>query len=103
MWKGFILVMACVLLNGCVQYRWDKLYASENDRTIQLTSCKAKALKDLPPDNVIQTSNVTRKDKDGKKYTDKTYSTDDANRYNRDILIDDCMYQHGWTKTEVHN
>ncbi|MCT4737233.1 hypothetical protein [Raoultella ornithinolytica] len=104
-----LFVSAVTLLSGCVDYRWIKPGASEQDRQVQLTACEAQALKDMPPDNVVedtQTLSSTKKNADDKK-TNKDKETyhrmTDANASQRGVLVDNCMFGKGWNKEVVNN
>lgn len=59
-----LFLSALTLLTGCVDYRRVKPGASEHDHQVQLTACQAKALKDLPPDNVVENAYSTSSTKD---------------------------------------
>lgn len=59
--KPLMLMLFTLCLTGCVQYKWVKPDASEQQETIAETACRAQALRDLPPDNVVSG-----------KYTSKT-------------------------------
>ncbi|PIJ48603.1 hypothetical protein BL250_15450 [Erwinia sp. OLTSP20] len=103
-----LLLVAITLISGCVDYRWVKAGMSEHDRQVQLTACEAKALKDLPPDNQVENSRseLSLKDKTDDKKLDENKETynriTDANASQRDVLIDNCMYQKGWDKVAVN-
>lgn len=103
-----LLLSAMSVLTGCVDYRWVKSGASEHDRQMQLTACQARALKDLPPDNVVEntysTSSTKDKPDDKKIVQDKeTYHRiRDANGSEREVLVDNCMLQKGWDKEAVN-
>lgn len=97
--KGVITVIMALLLTGCVEYRWVKEGASAQDENVTETACKAEALKALPPDNIVS-GRYTSKDKKHQT-TDTSYSTTDANKSNRDILVKNCMYHHGWSQIEI--
>ncbi|WP_439070499.1 hypothetical protein ACSJL3_005198 (plasmid) [Serratia nevei] len=95
-------------LSGCADYRWVKPGASEHDRQLQLTACEAQALKDLPPDNVIEDAYTlsTLKDKPNDKKLEKDKETHnriaDANESKRGVLVNNCMLQNGWTQVVVN-
>ncbi|ENK9379962.1 hypothetical protein AB4H02_004181 [Salmonella enterica] len=88
-----------VFLTGCVGHQWVKVGATPQEALLAETACKARALKELPPDNIVRDKQTTKNEKYKKNST--RYSTFDANEYQRDILVKDCMYQNGWTQTEV--
>lgn len=102
----FLSIMT--VLTGCVDYRWVKPGASEHDRQVQLTACQAKALKDLPPDNVVEKaySTSSTQDKPDDKKIDQDKETvnriTDANGSQREVLVDNCMLQKGWDKEVVN-
>lgn len=83
-----------VLLTGCVSYQWVKEGSTLQQREVDETSCMAKSLRELPPDNVITRRNISE-DKKG-KYQDASYSTQDANEDGRELLVKDCMLTKGW-------
>jgi len=90
-----------LLLTGCVEYRWVKEGTSAQDEKVTETACLAEALKTLPPDNVVS-GRYTSKDKKHQT-TDTSYTTTDANESNRDILVKNCMYQHGWSQIKIEH
>ena len=62
----------------------------------------AQALVDLPPDNVVTGSSSEKTDKKHKKQDVETsYTVEDANEYQRETLVDSCMFKSGWDKVEV--
>ncbi|WP_435953602.1 hypothetical protein [Dryocola sp. BD626] len=97
--KRFLVISAVVVLAGCVSHQWVKEGASEQDRERAEISCKAEALRDLPP-NYVVTSATTSKDKKHDTST-KNYSSSDANEFQRSVLVKDCMYKKGWAEIEV--
>lgn len=103
----FLLPALCALV-GCADYRWVKPGASEHDRQLQFVACEARALKDLPPDNVIEDeyASSTLKDKPNDKKLEKRKETHnrivDANETNRGVLVNNCMLQNGWTQVVVN-
>jgi len=99
MMKSLMLMLFTLCLTGCVQYKWVKPDASEQQETIAETACQAQALRDLPPDNIVSGKYTS---KDSKyKTTDTDYSTSDANESQREILVKDCMFKKGWQQIEV--
>ncbi len=97
--KPLMLMLFTLCLTGCVQYKWVKPDASEQQETITETACRAQALRDLPPDNVVSGKYTS---KDSKyKTTDTDYSTSDANDNQREILVKDCMFKKGWQQIEI--
>jgi hypothetical protein len=99
--KIFVMTSILISLTGCVTYQWVKPGADKQQEDMAKTQCKARALKDLPPDNVI-TEKQTSKDKKTKT-TYTSYSTSDVNESKREVLIKDCMYRQGWTQIEVQH
>ncbi|WP_442956166.1 hypothetical protein [Pantoea sp. AS142] len=99
MMKSLMLMLFSLCLTGCVQYKWVKPDASEQQETMAETACQAQALRDLPPDNVVS-SKYTSKDSKYKT-TDTNYSISDANGSQREILVKDCMYKKGWQQIQV--
>ncbi|THB82460.1 hypothetical protein E1N66_20860 [Pantoea allii] len=97
--KPLVLVLVTLCLTGCVQYKWVKPDASEQQEIVAETACKAEALRDLPPDNVVSSKYTSKNNKD--KTTDTDYSTSDANESQREILVKDCMFKKGWQQIEV--
>lgn len=97
--KKFLLIVLIVNLSGCVGYQWVKPGADKSQEDMAETECKAQALRDLPPDNVIS-GKYTSQDKKHKS-TDTSYSTSDANESKRYTLVKDCMYRKGWKQIEV--
>ncbi len=68
----------------------------------KLTECEAQALVDLPPDNVVTGSSSEKTDKKQKKQDVETsYTVEDANEYQRETLVESCMFKSGWDKVEV--
>lgn len=101
--KRIFPLLSVLILTGCVEYRWTKPGASEHDRIVATTECKAKALKALPPQNVISGSHADIQKSNHKK--DKTadlrIEVRDVNEDNRAIIEQDCMYQKGWSLKEI--
>ncbi|MGK3143581.1 hypothetical protein [Pantoea sp. C2G6] len=97
--RPFLLLLFPLVLTGCVQYKWVKPDASEQQEAVAETACQAEALRDLPPDNVIS-GRYTSKDRKYKT-TDTSYSTSDANESQREILVKDCMFKKGWQQIQV--
>ncbi|ADW76669.1 hypothetical protein Rahaq_5098 (plasmid) [Rahnella aceris] len=97
--KKLILMLVPLCLTGCVEYKWVKPDATEQQESIAETACQAQALRDLPPDNVVS-GKYTAKDKKNKS-TDTNYSTSDANESQRDILVKDCMFKQGWQQIKI--
>ena len=97
--KKIILLLVPFILTGCVEYKWVKPNATEQQELIAETACQAQALRDLPPDNVVR-GKYTSKDKKNKS-TDTSYSTEDANESQREILVKDCMFKKGWQQIEI--
>ncbi|MCS5880219.1 hypothetical protein LNP17_04125 [Klebsiella variicola subsp. variicola] len=63
---------------------------------------KRRPLVDLPPDNVVTGSSSEKTDKKHKKQDVETsYTVEDANEYQRETLVDSCMFKSGWDKVEV--
>ncbi len=98
--KGYLLLLV-TLLAGCTEYRWVKPGADERQRNIEETACRAQALRDLQPDNVVL-GKYESKDKKHRS-SDTSYYREDANEDAREILIKDCMYRKGWSQVEVRN
>ena len=91
-----------LLLTGCTQYTWVKPGLSDAEMHKKLTECEAQALVDLPPDNVVTGSSSEKTDKKHKKQDVETsYTVEDANEYQRETLVDSCMFKSGWYKVEV--
>ncbi|MEW7315169.1 hypothetical protein AB1E22_21075 [Buttiauxella gaviniae] len=99
--KRVIILSAALILSGCVTHRWVKEGATEQDRNMAETACKAEALRGLPPDYVVN-SKTTSKDKKHNS-SSTNYSSIDANEIKRGILEKDCMYQKGWSQIDVQN
>lgn len=97
--KKILLLLVPFVLTGCVEYKWVKPNTTEQQELIAETACQAQALRDLPPDNVVS-GKYTTKDKKNKS-TDTSYSTDDANESQREILVKDCMFKKGWQQIEI--
>lgn len=97
--KKLITLLLPFFLTGCVEYKWVKPEATEQQENIAETDCKAQALRQLPPDNIIS-SKYTSKDKKHKSY-DTDYTTSDANQQQREILVKDCMFKKGWNQIEI--
>ncbi|EMP4205196.1 hypothetical protein WD218_004808 [Klebsiella variicola] len=98
--RNLFLFILTLGLSGCVEYQWVKPGADKQQENIVETRCKAQALKDLPPDNMVRGKYTSKNKKD--KTTDTSYSTSDANESQRDVLIKDCMYRKGWEQIEVN-
>ncbi|MBL1916762.1 hypothetical protein ELE98_32945 [Klebsiella pneumoniae] len=93
--RNKLLLAGLVLtLTGCVSYKWVKPDFDDEQADIDETYCKARALKDLPPDNLF-TGAYQKRGKKGNT-DDITFSSSDANEVNRNILVKNCMYQKGW-------
>jgi len=101
MMKPLMLMLFTLCLTGCVQYKWVKPDASEQQEFVAETACKAQALRDLPPDNVVSGKYTSKDNKH--KTTDTNYSTSDANESQRDILVKDCMFKQGWQQIEIQH
>ncbi len=112
--KAQLILLAVVLLSGCVQYDWYKDGASSEQKERQVLACEAASLKALPPNlqTRTQTSQTTGssnceagvKDscgKNNKVYTQTDYQSSDVNEDARWVLVKDCMYQQGWRQVEV--
>ena len=99
MMKPFLLLFFTLCLTGCVQYKWVKPDASEQQEMMAETACQAQALRELPPDNIVSGKYTSHDDKH--KTTDTDYSTSDANESQREILVKDCMFSQGWQQIEV--
>lgn len=99
MMKPLLLLIFTLSLSGCVEYKWVKPDASEQQENRAETACQAQALRDLPPDNVVR-SEYTAKDSKYKT-TDTDYSSSDANATQREILVKDCMFKKGWQQIKV--
>lgn len=99
MMKPLFLLIFTLSLTGCVEYKWVKPDASEQQENMAETACQAQALRDLPPDNIV-TGKYTSKDSKYKT-TDTDYSTQDANETQREILVRDCMFRKGWQQIKV--
>lgn len=106
-----IVITVALLLNGCAEYKWVKDGSSDVEAHKTLIGCKARSLKDLPPDNVVyrDSSSGYESKKDKKKNKEITdykletnYQIDDANSYSREILISDCMLSKGWTEIRIN-
>lgn len=97
--KTLMLIGLTLCLTGCVQYKWVKPDASEQEEVMAETACQAQALRDLPPDNIVSGKYTSKDTK--YKTTDTSYSTSDANESQRRILVKDCMFQKGWHQIEV--
>jgi len=97
--KPLFLLLITLGLTGCVQYKWVKPDATEQQERVAETACQAQALRDLPPDNVVSSRYTTRDSKH--KTTDTDYSTSDANEAQREILVKDCMFKKGWQQIEI--
>lgn len=101
-------IAVLVLLTGCADYRWEKVGASEHERQLQLTACEARALKELPPDNVIKdvytSSSLEDKQNDNSLQGNKERHNRiaDANESERVVLVDNCMLQKGWAQVVVN-
>lgn len=99
-----VAVLACLLTAGCVDSTWVRDGATPQMRERQVTACEAQALKDLPPDNVVSHRDVREtgklKAKDGKVTSDRSSydQVSDANRWQRETLVRDCMYRAGWSR-----
>ena len=99
MMKPLLLLIFTFSLSGCVEYKWVKPEASEQQEIRAETACQAQALRDLPPDNVVSGKYTS---KDSKyKTTDTDYSTSDANEAQREILVKDCMFKKGWQQIKT--
>ncbi|MGF8273907.1 hypothetical protein [Klebsiella pneumoniae] len=82
------------LVRTFLSYKWVKPDFDDEQADIDETYCKARALKDLPPDNLL-TGAYQKRGKKGNT-DDITFSSSDANEVNRNILVKNCMYQKGW-------
>lgn len=106
--RTMVVLSVLATLTGCVDTRWVKPGASEHERQVQLTACEAQALKDLPPDNVVEDSYSTSslKDKPDDKKIDQDKETrnwvTDANESKRDVLVNNCMLQKGWSQEVIN-
>ncbi|WP_428945059.1 hypothetical protein ACQK5W_02835 [Pantoea sp. FN060301] len=99
--KKLTLLLLTLCLTGCVEYKWVKPDASEQQETIEETDCQAQALRELPPDNVISGKYTSKDSKH--KTTDTDYSTSDANKPQREIMVKDCMFKKGWQQIEIQH
>lgn len=106
--------LSTLLLSGCVSYSWVKPGADNKELEHQIIACKARALQALPPNVVVTGShtNATRTIKknchQGKKDCatasyDEREQTKDVNDDARDVLIKNCMFEHGWEQIEIKN
>ncbi len=103
--RALLLVLA-MLASGCADTRWEKAGAGPQAREQQMTACEAQALRDLPPDNVVSHRDVRGKAslKEKGKATaeqDTDYRVQDANRWQRETLVRDCMYRAGWSEVRA--
>ncbi|MET6679139.1 hypothetical protein [Citrobacter amalonaticus] len=102
-------VLGCsFLLISCADTQWVKPGATPEEQQRQYTACEAQALKELHPDNIVE-SQVKRKTEKSKKHHHKKesdqsadYRIVDANASERDILVNDCMYHAGWQKQIIN-
>ncbi|MEN4931297.1 hypothetical protein ABEI22_19625 [Erwinia billingiae] len=94
-----MLLLIPLCLTGCVEYKWVKADANEQQEAMAETACQAQALRDLPPDNVVSDKYTSKNKKD--KSTDTSYSTSDVNETQRTILVKDCMFKKGWQQIEI--
>lgn len=101
--RVLIVFLSVIFLSGCVEYRWDKPGASKQDLEADRVSCRAEALKTMPPNNVISGTHAdihTEKYKKG-KVSDINFEVRDLNAENRKVLVRDCLYRKGWSVIEV--
>lgn len=92
------MLIVTLMLTACNTYTWVKPGASLIEKEHAETACEAQALRELPPDNVRSSRN-TYKDDHKKNENSHTYdNTVDANASQRKILINDCMYNKGWSR-----
>ncbi|MFP2428835.1 hypothetical protein [Enterobacter ludwigii] len=101
--RVLIVFLSVVFLSGCVEYRWDKPGASKQDLEADRMSCRAEALKAMPPDNIISGTHAgvhTEKYKK-EKVADIKFDVRDLNAENRKVLVRDCLYRKGWSIIEV--
>ena len=74
-----------LLLTGCTQYTWVKPGLSDAEMHKKVTG-----------------SSSEKTDKKHKKQDVETsYTVEDANEYQRETLVDSCMFKSGWDKVEV--
>lgn len=99
--KRMILLILPLFLTSCAEYKWVKQGASDRDETVVETACEAQALRDLPPDNVVSGKSISHDKK--RDESDVSYTVSDSNRYQREILVKDCMYKQGWNQVEVQH
>ncbi|PWI77201.1 hypothetical protein DEO48_25610 [Enterobacter sp. CGMCC 5087] len=101
-----LLLVLAALSTGCADTRWMKAGAGPQAREQQMTACEAQALRDLPPDNVVSHRDVrgkgTLKDS-GKANAEQStdYRVQDANRWQRETLVRDCMFRAGWSEVSA--
>lgn len=108
----YIIVL---MLAGCTQYKWVKTGQNDHQMQRELLSCQAKSLRELPPDNQVSDTGLTRNYSSGKKsrhdryrenrdYHQQEYSHYvDTNGELRETLTDDCMYSRGWERIILQN
>ncbi|WP_270655292.1 hypothetical protein [Enterobacter bugandensis] len=102
----FFLVLgsAFMIISGCSAEQWYKDGATNKQRTMAITKCKARSLEKLPPDNKVQNVSGSRSYELSKKNidddSDENYNYLDANEEAREVYFKNCMFELGWDISE---